>query len=94
MMFERTESKSQLAALYTAADVFFNATREDNYPTVNLEAEACGTPVKTFDSGGSKETITRDDSSVTTYGQFVDYARRSSRKRGISRVEGSSDGRI
>ena len=54
---ERTESPAQLAALYTAADAFFNPTREDNYPTVNLEAEACGAPVVTYDTGGCAETI-------------------------------------
>lgn len=59
VMIERTESKVQLAALYTAANIFFNPTREDNYPTVNLEAEACGTPVATYDTGGCCETIGR-----------------------------------
>lgn len=54
---KRTESREELAAIYTAADVFFNPTREDNYPTVNLEAEACGTPVVTYDTGGCAETI-------------------------------------
>ncbi len=53
----RTSSPAQLAAIYTAADVFFNPTVEDNYPTVNLEAEACGTPVVTYDTGGCRETI-------------------------------------
>ena len=47
----------QLAAIYTAADVFFNPTVEDNFPTVNLEAEACGTPVVTYDAGGCAETV-------------------------------------
>lgn len=47
----------QLAALYTSADVFFNPTVEDNFPTVNLEAEACGTPVVTYDTGGCRETV-------------------------------------
>ena len=53
----RTDSALQLAAIYTAADVFFNPTVEDNFPTVNLEAEACGTPVVTYDTGGCRETI-------------------------------------
>lgn len=53
----RTESTKELAEIYSAADVFFNPTREDNYPTVNLEAEACGTPVVTYDVGGCRETI-------------------------------------
>jgi len=30
---------------------------EDNFPTTNLEALACGTPVITFRTGGSPETI-------------------------------------
>lgn len=54
----RTDSATQLAAIYSAANAFFNPTVEDNYPTVNLEAEACGTPVVTYDTGGCAETIT------------------------------------
>lgn len=46
-----------LAQLYSRADVFVNLTKVDTYPTVNMEALACGTPVVTFDSGGSKECI-------------------------------------
>lgn len=53
----RTNNTKELAEIYTAADVFFNPTYEDNYPTVNLEAEACGTPVITYDTGGCEETI-------------------------------------
>ncbi len=53
----RTNSPQELAEIYTAADVFFNPTYEDNYPTVNLEAQACGTPVVTYDTGGSRETL-------------------------------------
>ena len=61
---ERVEGPSELAAIYTAADVFFNPTHEDNYPTVNLEAEACGTCVATYDTGGCRETLRRVDSHV------------------------------
>lgn len=53
----RTENTSELADIYSAADVFANPTLEDNFPTVNLEALACGTPVVTYDSGGSAESI-------------------------------------
>lgn len=52
---ERMDSVRQLAEIYTAADVFVNPTYEDNYPTTNLEALACGTPVITYDTGGSVE---------------------------------------
>ena len=53
----RTNSPEELAAIYTATDVFFNPTYEDNFPTVNLEAEACGTRVVTYDTGGCRETL-------------------------------------
>ena len=53
---ERTNSAKQLAELYTAADVYLNLTYEDNYPTTNLEAIACGTPVITYNTGGSVES--------------------------------------
>lgn len=57
----RTSSQQELAEVYTAADVFVNPTREDNFPTVNIESLACGTPVITFDTGGSPESL--DDTS-------------------------------
>lgn len=53
----RTENQTELAEIYTAADLFVNPTREENYPTVNMESVACGTPVITFDTGGSKEIL-------------------------------------
>ncbi len=53
----RTESKEELAQIYTAADVFVNPTRDEVLGLVNIEAIACGTPVITFDSGGSPECI-------------------------------------
>ena len=56
----RTENISQLAELYAAADAFINPTWQDNYPTVNLEAMACGTPVVTYRTGGSVEAVTGD----------------------------------
>ncbi len=53
----RTQDQQELAEIYTAADLFVNPTREENYPTVNMEALACGTPVLTFKTGGSPEII-------------------------------------
>lgn len=53
----RTNSLSELAAIYSDCDVFFNPTREDTFPTVNMEALACGLPVVTFPVGGSPEII-------------------------------------
>lgn len=53
----RTNNQIELAELYSAADVFVNPTREENYPTVNMEAISCGTPVITFNTGGSPEML-------------------------------------
>lgn len=53
----RTNNVKELAEIYTAVDVFVNPTLEDNFPTTNLEALACGTPVITFNTGGSVESI-------------------------------------
>lgn len=53
----RTQNQRELAEIYSAADVFVNPTREENYPTVNMEALACGTPVLTFQTGGSPEML-------------------------------------
>ena len=68
----RTDSPRELAGIYSTADVFFNPTVEDNYPTVNLEAEACGTPVVTYDTGGCRETIRELESkAVASYGDAI-----------------------
>lgn len=53
----RTENREQLAELYSDADVFINPTREEVLGLVNIEALACGTPVITFNTGGSPECI-------------------------------------
>lgn len=53
----RTSSVEELAQWYSLADVFVNPTLEDNFPTTNIEALACGTPVITFDTGGSPEIL-------------------------------------
>ncbi|TQO58787.1 glycosyltransferase [Paraclostridium bifermentans] len=53
----RTNNTKELAEIYTSADVFLNPTVQDNFPTTNLESLACGTPVITFETGGSPESI-------------------------------------
>ena len=65
---QRTDSPQELAAIYTAADVFVNPTYEDNYPTVNLEAQACGTRVITYDVGGCRETLHTKESALIRTG--------------------------
>lgn len=59
----RTENIEELIAWYNKASVFVNPTYVDNFPTTNIEALACGTPVITYNTGGSPEAI-GDDSSL------------------------------
>ena len=80
VLMPRTKTPMQLTAIYTAANVFFNPTLEDNYPTVNLEAEACGTPVVTYDTGGCLETVQNADSRVVA--QYEDAVKLLCKRRG------------
>lgn len=66
----RTENVRQLAELYSAATAFVNPTWQDNYPTVNLEAIACGTPVVTYRTGGSIEAVTEKTGFVVEQGDI------------------------
>ena len=54
---KRTNDSKELAEIYSMADWFFNPTHEDNYPTVNLEAKACGCRIVTYNTGGCSETV-------------------------------------
>ena len=62
----KTDSIEELAALYSMADIYVNLTLEDTFPTTNIEALACGTPVVTYKAGGSPESINE------TCGEVVD----------------------
>ena len=52
-----TKNREELAQLYTMADVFVNCTREESLSLINIEAQACGTPVVTFDATATPETV-------------------------------------
>ena len=65
-----TQSQEELAEIYSAADLFVNPTLEENFPTVNLEALACGTPVITYQTGGSPESITEKCGRVVPYKNY------------------------
>lgn len=68
----KTENINQLAEIYSGANVFFNPTLEDNFPTTNLEALACGTPVITFNTGGSVESVNEDCGFIIEKGNIED----------------------
>ena len=64
ILIPRTQNQQELAEIYSAADLFVNPTREEVLGLVNIEALACGTPVVTFNSGGSPEVIDETCGSV------------------------------
>jgi len=65
---KRTNNLHELVKIYSSADIFVNPTYEDTFPTVNMEAEACGTKVITYNIGGCKETLHRKNSVCITPG--------------------------
>jgi glycosyltransferase involved in cell wall biosynthesis len=67
----RTERIEEIAALYSGAEVFVNPTYVDNFPSVNIEALACGTPVITYETGGSPETIDSETGKVVRKGDVA-----------------------
>jgi len=67
---KKTNCIDELAEFYSAADLFFNPTWEDTFPTTNLESLACGTPVLTYDTGGSPEAVTDDTGFVIKKGDI------------------------
>jgi len=67
----KTESIQELAQWYSLAYVFVNPTSQDNFPTTNLEALACGTPVITYNTGGSPEAIDEHTGFVVNKGNVA-----------------------
>ena len=70
----RTSDIYELVGWYSAADVFVNPTFEDSYPTTNLEALSCGTPVITYKTGGSSESVNSDMGRVVDKGRVEGLA--------------------
>ena len=66
----KTNDIEELAKWYSLADVFVNLTYEDNFPTVNLESLACGTPVITYKTGGSIEVINENTGLICNQGDI------------------------
>jgi len=66
----RTSNKRELANIYSSADLYLNLTFEDSYPTTNLESIACGTPVITYKTGGSIESVGQDAGFIVNQGDI------------------------
>ena len=67
---QRTVNQKELAEYYSIADVFINPTYQDSLPTVNMESQACGTPVITYRTGGSPELLTPDTGWIVDRGDI------------------------
>ena len=68
---KRTNNQQELAKIYSEADVFVNPTYSDNFPTTNIEALACGTPVITYETGGSPEALNDETGIVVPKGNLT-----------------------
>lgn len=71
---ERTQNVQELVQYYSDADVLVNPTYADTFPTVNLEALACGTPVITYRTGGSPEAVSSETGAVVEEGDVAGLA--------------------
>ena len=65
-----TESVAELAQWYSMANIYVNLTYGDTFPTTNIEALACGTPVITYASGGSGEAVTEKTGRIVDKGDL------------------------
>lgn len=67
---KKTNSVFELSQLYSTSDIFVNPTIADNFPTTNMEAQACGTPVLTYDTGGCSESIKSNTGIIVEKGNY------------------------
>ncbi len=67
----KTDSLKEMAEWYSASDIYVNLTYEDTFPTTNLEAMACGTPVITYRAGGSPESVTEETGRIREIGDVT-----------------------
>lgn len=71
---ERTADVDELAQYYSLADVYVTTSYEDNFPSTNLEALACGTPVVTYATGGCPEAVDAATGRVVPQGDVAALA--------------------
>ena len=67
---QRTENRQVLAQWYSEADVFVNPTYEETFGLTTVEAQACGTPVVVYETGGCPETVTYGNGTIVPQGNL------------------------
>lgn len=67
---QHTSNQQELVEYYNIADMLVNPTYNDTFPTVNVEALACGTPVVTYRTGGSPEILSDETGLVVERGDY------------------------
>ncbi len=68
-------NETEIAQLYSAADLFVTPSLQDNLPNTIVEAMACGTPCVGFDVGGIPEMIShKQDGYIADYCDSIDFA--------------------
>lgn len=65
---QRTDSREELVAYYSMADVFLQPSMEETFGKVTAEALSCGTPVVCFDSTANPELVGENCGSVVAAG--------------------------
>ncbi len=71
----KTYNQEELVKIYSCADLFVNPTTDENFPTVNMEALACGLPVLTYDTGGCAEIIDENSGCAVKSGDIDELER-------------------
>ncbi len=73
--FFRVSFNDDVGKYYAASDVYALTSREDPYPTVAMEAIACGVPVIAFDKSGGTPDMLRKYAAgrVAEYGNIEDF---------------------
>ena len=73
LSIHKTFNQEELVKIYSASDLFLNPTRQDNFPTVNIESLACGTPILAFNTGGCPEIISEKTGSIVEKNDFAAF---------------------
>jgi glycosyltransferase involved in cell wall biosynthesis len=69
------DSPERLAAMYRSLDLFVSASAMETFGMAILEAQACGTPVVAFETGGTPEAVCPFASRLVPNGNFKELFR-------------------